>query len=289
MQTITQQPDVTKHSRNGWKLAAVSLGVGVLGFNAFLSSRIEAVDSASGAERLALEHQISRLEEKMAAKDGAHARTVAALRAELEKTQRVASNQARHEVRRQSDSTAKLLVDTQREQQDMFLGEIGSVRTAADENRQGIDTIRGEVNGVRGAVDEAKKSLNETGDVLLRTQDDLHMVASRVDEQGSSLAELKRRGERETMPFALAESKTRTKVGELYVRLKDANPSKNRYTVEILADDQLILQKDRSVNESVELYVTGSERPYEFVVTKVEKGRVSGFLSRPAWRQMARN
>jgi hypothetical protein len=75
----------------------------------------------------------------------------------------------------------------------------------------------------------------------------------------------------------------------LQIRLRDANPSKNRYTVEILADDQLILQKDRSVNEPVELYVTGLERPYEIVVTKVEKGRVRGYLSRPAWRQMARN
>jgi chromosome segregation ATPase len=260
-----------------------------LGSNAYLASRIHAVDESAATDRVLLEQQVSRMEERLAAREGSHARTVAGLRAELEKTQQVASTQAREEARRQTGSTAKFVADRQREQQEMFLGEIGAVRTAADENRQGIDTVRAQVDGVLGTVDETRKDLSETEDVLLRTQDDLSSVAGRVDEQGLTLSELQRRGERETTPFVLSESKSRSKIGDLQVRLRDANPSKNRYTVEILADDQLILRKDRSVNEPVELYVTGSERPYEIVVTKVEKGRVRGFLSRPAWRQMARN
>jgi hypothetical protein len=171
----------------------------------------------------------------------------------------------------------------------MVLGEIGAVRTAADANREGFDSIRSEVSGVRGSLAETRRGLAETGDILVRTQDEIGSVAGRLEEQGVTLAELKLRGERENTPFVLRQSKTRSKIGELQVRLKDANPSKNRYTVEILADDQLSLQKDRYVNEPVELYVTGSERPYEFVVTKVENGAVRGFLSRPALRQMARN
>ena len=288
MQTFTQQPEETKRGGNGWMIA-LGAAVVALGLNIYLSSRIQAVDGTATTERITLEKQIAELEQRIAAKDAAHNRTVAALRDELEKTQLVASTQARHEVKRQSDSTAKLVSDKQREQQDMFLSEIGAVRSATDENRQGLDSVRGEVDGVRGAVNETRRDLAETEDVLLRTQDDLSSVAGRLDEQGLSLAELERRGERETTPFVLRASKTREKVGELQMRLKDANPSKNQYTVEILADDQLIVQKDRSVNEPVELYVTGSDRPYEIVVTKVEKGRVSGFLSRPVLRQMARN
>jgi len=218
-----------------------------------------------------------------------HTETVEMLKGELERTQHVASTQARGEAKRLNDSAAKTLADRQREQQEMLLGEVGAVRTVSDETRAGLETVREEVSGVRGAMDDTRRNLAETGDILVRTQGDLDAFSGRLDEQGVSLAELKRRGERETMPFTLSESKTRTKVGELQVRLKSANPAKNRYTVEILADDRLILQKDRYVNEPVELYVTGAERPYEIVVTKVEKGRVSGFLSRPAWRQMARN
>ena len=289
MQTITQQPEQRKRTSNGLKLAVVALGVGALAYNVYLSSKMHALDGAAATERATLERQIEQLEQRMAAKDGSHARTVAALRAELEKTQRVASSQARREVQRRSDSTAKLIAQQQREQQEMFLGEIGAVRTTTDENRRGLDNVRTAVDGVRGVVNETQQDLAETEDVLLRTQDDLSAVSGRLEDQGLTLAELERRVDRETTTFVLTESKARTKVGELHIRLKDANASKNRYTVEILADDQLILQKDRSVNEPVELYLSGSERPHEIVVTKVEKGRVTGFLSRPAWRQMARN
>lgn len=289
MQTITHQPEQTKRRGNGWKLAAVALGVIAVGFNVYLSSRVQSIDHAASTERVNLEQQIALLEERIAAKDTAYARTVAALREDLEHTQRVASSQARREAKRQSDSTAQRVAERQREQQEMFLGELGAMRTTTDENREGIATVRSEVHGVRGAVHETRRDLAETEDILLRTQDDLGSVAGRLDEHGLTLAELKRRGERETVTFVLNESKTRSKVGDILVRLKDANPSRNRYTIEILADDQLILQKNRSVHEPVELYVIGSERPYEIVVTKVEKGRVRGFLSRPAWRQMARN
>ena len=289
MQTISTQAEQTKRGGNGWKLAAVAAGVGALGFNVYLSSRIHAVDGTANAERIALEQQITQLERRLAAREKAHQSAVSALEAELERTQRVASTQARSEAKRQGESTAKLVAEKQREQQDMFLGEIGAVRTAADENREGLDAVRTEVSGVRGEIDETRKGLAETGDVLLRTQGDIGAFAGRLDEQSARLADLTRRGERETTPFTLQRSRSLTKIGDVQVRLKDSNPSKNRYTVEILADDQLILQKDRYVNEPVELYVTGSERPYEIVVTKVEKGAVRGFLSRPVLRQVARN
>lgn len=289
MQTISQQPEQSMRPRNGWKLAAVAIAVAAVGFNVYLSSRIQSIDNSAATERSMLERQISGLEERMAAKDNAHAHTVAALREELEKTQRVASSQARREAKRQSDSTAQLVAQQQREQQEMLLGELGAMRNTTDDNRNGIETVRTEVDGVRGAIDDARRDLAETEDVLLSTQDDMSSVAGRVDEQGLTLAELKRRGERETVPFVLNESKTSTKVGGLQLRLRDTKPSRNRYTVEILADDQLIVQKDRSVNEPVALYIPGSERPHEIVVTKVEKGRVTGFISRPAWRQIARN
>lgn len=289
MQTITQQPESVERRGNGWKLAAVIVGVAAVGFNIYLSSRLQSMDYAASTERVGLERQIARLEERIAAKDGVHASTVATLREELAQTQRVASSQARREAMRHSDSTAKRVAQQQREQQEMFLGELGAMRTTTDENREGIATVRSEVDGVRGTVHDTRRDLAETEDILLRTQDGLSSVAGRLDEHGLTLAELKRRGERETVNFVLDESKTRTKVGDLLVRLKDANPSRNRYTIEILADDQLILQKNRSVHEPVELYVIGSERPYEIVVTQVDKGRVKGFLSWPAWRQMARN
>ncbi len=289
MQTITPQPEQTRRSRNGWKLGFVALGVAAVGFNVFLSAKIQALDGAAATERLVLEQQIGDLEQRMAAKDAAHARTVEAMRGEVERTQRVAGAQARREVIRQSDTTKKLIAEQQREQQEMFLGELGAVRSTTDANRTGIERMRGEVDGVRGVVDETRRDLAETEEVLLGAQDDLSAISGRVDDQALSLAELERRGEREITTFALEQSKKRTKIGELHMRLKSANGAKNRYTVEILADDQLILQKDRSVNEPIALYLAGSDRPYEIVVTRVEKGRITGFVSRPAWRQMARN
>ena len=53
--------------------------------------------------------------------------------------------------------------------------------------------------------------------------------------------------------------------------LKNADPKKNKYTVQVMADDKLTEKKDKSINEPVQFY-TAQGRPHP-VRTGDQQGR----------------
>jgi hypothetical protein len=71
------------------------------------------------------------------------------------------------------------------------------------------------------------------------------------------------------------------KVGAVQVELKNANPKKNQFTINVLADDKTFEKKNRSVNEPIFFYTGGSHAALELVINKVTKSTASGYLSVP--------
>ena len=65
------------------------------------------------------------------------------------------------------------------------------------------------------------------------------------------------------------------------MKLKNADAKRSRYTLEVLADDKRVEKKDRTINEPVQIYVSGNRQPYEIVVNQVKKDAVVGYLSTP--------
>ena len=63
--------------------------------------------------------------------------------------------------------------------------------------------------------------------------------------------------------------------------LKKADSKRNRYTVDVLADDKLVEKRDKSVNEPVQFYTARAHQPYELVVNEVKKDKVTGYLATP--------
>lgn len=292
MNTIQPHPaeNVTPAGRNsgaGVKIGLALVAVAAVSFNIYLVSKVHHVEEQAESQRAGLETDLQTLEERLATQRMQHEKSLAELRAGIERAERSSYSQARNEATRRAANVAKEVADKQREQQDMFLNEIGGVRDAASANSKGLDAVKGEMAGVAGKVDETRRDLAETEDVLLSTRDQLAGVNSRVEGHASDIQALRTRTERMQTRFTLNESKERTKVDDIQVRLKNADVRKNRYTVEILADDQVIVQKDRYLNEPVEFYVTGADRPYEIVVTDIQKGRVSGYLSKPKFAALA--
>jgi hypothetical protein len=88
-------------------------------------------------------------------------------------------------------------------------------------------------------------------------------------------------GERNYTEFTITKGKTATKVGNLSVRLKKADPKHNRYTLEVVADDKMVEKKDRTINEPVQIYVGASHQPDEIVVNQVKKDQIAGYISTP--------
>jgi len=123
--------------------------------------------------------------------------------------------------------------------------------------------------------------LEITGADVKRVEGDLNTVSGAVATNAKELSALKELGERDYFEFALGKTKAPQKIGELRLILKKTDPKHNRYTVEVLADDKKVEKKDRTINEPVQFYLSGSSQAYEIVVNHVKKNEVVGYVAAP--------
>jgi small-conductance mechanosensitive channel len=134
-----------------------------------------------------------------------------------------------------------------------------------------ISKLNGDVTGVKGDLDATKNSIqmarSEMGTLIARNHDEID--------------QLRRMGQRDYFEFTVQRKGGATKVGSIQIELKDTNTKKNRYTINVLADDNNFEKKDRSVNEPIFFYTGGTRAALELVVNKVTKSTAKGYLSVP--------
>jgi small-conductance mechanosensitive channel len=134
-----------------------------------------------------------------------------------------------------------------------------------------INKLNGDVTGVKGDLDATKNSIqmarSEMGTLIARNHDEID--------------QLRRMGQRDYFEFTVQRKGGATKVGTIQIELKDTNTKKNRYTINVLADDNSFEKKDRSVNEPIFFYTGGTRAALELVVNKVTKTTATGYLSIP--------
>lgn len=142
---------------------------------------------------------------------------------------------------------------------------------AAKASNDDVNKLNGDVTGVKGDLDATKNSIqmarSEMGTLIARNHDEID--------------QLRRMGQRDYFEFALTRKAGAQRVGSIQVELKDTNVKKNRYTVNVLADDKSFEKKDRSVNEPIFFYTGGSRAALELVINKVTKTGATGYLSLP--------
>jgi len=134
-----------------------------------------------------------------------------------------------------------------------------------------INKLNGDVTGVKGDLDATKNTIqmarSEMGTLIARNHDEID--------------QLRRMGQRDYFEFTVQRKGGATKVGSIQIELKDTNTKKNRYTINVLADDNSFEKKDRSVNEPIFFYTGGNRTALELVVNKVTKSTATGYLSIP--------
>ena len=142
---------------------------------------------------------------------------------------------------------------------------------ATKANTDDVNKLNGDVTGVRTDLDAAKNSIqmarSEMGTLIARNHDEID--------------QLRRMGQRDYFEFTVQRKSGATKVGTIQIQLKDTNTRKNRYTINVLADDNSFEKKDRSVNEPIFFYTGGTRLAIELVVNKVTKSTATGYLSVP--------
>jgi len=142
---------------------------------------------------------------------------------------------------------------------------------ATKANTDDVNKLNGDVSGVKTDLDATKNSIqmarSEMGTLIARNHDEID--------------QLRRMGQRDYFEFTVQRKGGATKVGAIKIELKDTNTKKNRYTINVLADDNSFEKKDRSVNEPIFFYTGGTRAALELVVNKVTKTTASGYLSIP--------
>jgi hypothetical protein len=107
------------------------------------------------------------------------------------------------------------------------------------------------------------------------------VMSGLIATNAKDLAALRELGDRNYIEFDLAKAKGEQKVGGMVLTLKKSDPKRNRYTVEVMAEDKRVEKRDKTVNEPVQIYVGGDRQPNEIVVNQVKKDEIVGYVAIP--------
>jgi hypothetical protein len=206
-------------------------------------------------------------------------------------TAATAIKQARSETHKQGTEIGRKLELQQQEVADQIT-QLKEVATTADskitEVSSDVDNVKGDVSGVKDDVTGVKQTvastqaeLEKTGADLKRAVGDMGVMSGLIATNSKDLGALRQLGERNYIEFDLTKNQRERKIGNVTIALKQADPKRNRYSVQIVADDKRVEKKDKTINEPVQLYVSGGHQPYEIVVNQVKKDEVVGYLATP--------
>ena len=130
-------------------------------------------------------------------------------------------------------------------------------------------------------VSATQAELQKTIADLKTARGDLGVQSGLIATNAKELQALKRLGERNYFEFKLGKTKAPQRVGDITLLLKNTDPKKNKYTVDVMADDKLTEKKDKNINEPVQFYTSKARQPYELVINQVQKNVIVGYLSTP--------
>ena len=253
--------------------------------NVYLFMKLEENKADLSKSREQLLTEISNLRESAQISNQTSRRYVETLKADLEAAQRRASaavGAAREDAMKQVAETERKLKAEQDRATQAVKQEIGKVEQASlAANQKLSDTVTTEVSAVKKEITENKSELDKTIESLKKVTGDLGVTSGYVATNGKELLALKQLGERSYYEFTIVKSKEPYKLSDITVLLKNANTKRNRYTIEIVADDKRVEKKDKSINEPVQFYMAKYRQPCELVVNSVTKDKISGYLAQP--------
>jgi chromosome segregation ATPase len=274
-------------SGSGVKTALVAGGlIALLVSNIALWYRLETTRTEDRTASQALLGEITALKETASATTASHRHSLDSLKEELAAARLQANQAAGHakqEAQAHADQLAKQLSEAQAKQQAQVQSEITDVQQQTSNANAKIGEVSGDVNTVKTDLGSTKAELDKTIANLKQVQGDLGVTNGYVATNGKELDALKRLNDRNYFQFTLLKKDKQPKrVGDISLKLKAADKKKNKYTLEVLADDKTVEKKDRGVNEPLQFYVSkGGKQPYELVVNEIGKDQVTGYLATP--------
>ncbi len=280
-------PAMPPPSSNG-KIAVICgvvVALGLIGSNVYLYSQLDKVKLQSEKTQEKILNELTNIRESSSVTSQTSRKNLDKLRDELETARRQATmavGQVKVDANKHAEQLASKLASEQAKQSQLVKTEITEVRQSATAANTKIGEVSADVGTVKTEFASTKAELDKTIAGLKRVVGDVEGQGSLIATNGKELQALKALGERNFFEFTIAKAKQPNKVGDITIQLKKTDPKKNKYTIEVVADDKLVEKKDKNTNEPVQFYVLSKARqPWEIVVNKVEKDKITGYLSTP--------
>jgi DNA anti-recombination protein RmuC len=144
-----------------------------------------------------------------------------------------------------------------------------------------LTNVKTDVGGVKTDLGKAQNDVASALSQLQSVRGDLSNTNSVIARNHDELVTLEHRGDRNYYEFTLAKGEKKP-VGTISIELKKTDPKKNKFTLDIYADDKSYEKKDRNVNEPMQFYSGKQPALFEVVVNSISaKNSISGYLSTP--------
>ncbi|MBI2819895.1 MAG: hypothetical protein HYX73_07940 [Acidobacteria bacterium] len=263
-------------------LLAVALIIGTAEgiYAVVLSNRLQKVEHTMQSQLAQQDESLHRLRDRL----GATEEEFADLQVDLTSTKdHLGKTQIDlRKARQMADQLAK----EQKENAENLSGQLGALQQAQSSTSGTVGSLSSEVTGVKQEVSTTKQDLASTRTELQRVIGDLGVQSGLVAHNREELAELRLRGERDYYEFDLRKTKQPQKyLGGVALQLKKTDTKRQKYTLDLIADDRRIEKKDKNTNEPVQFYQQGNRVPTEIVVNQIYKDRIVGYISMPKQKQ----
>jgi chromosome segregation ATPase len=269
--------------------------VALVGASLYQFYEVREVRGELATTREELMDQISKVHETSTVSSKTNRQSVDSLKSQMDEARRQASilaGQAKLDATKHADElAAKLEAEEAAENAKVTAsvnavsGDLSKVREDANSTKSRVGEVSTDLASVKNDAAATKAELEKTIADLKSTKGDLGVQSGLIATNGKELAALRQLGERNYTEFRLTKEKTPRKVGDVQMRLKAADMKKNRYTIELIADDKLVEKKDKTINEPVQFMLSKATQPFEIVVNEVKKDMIAGYISAPKVQQ----
>ena len=159
--------------------------------------------------------------------------------------------------------------------------EVNALKNETTQLQEQVMQTEGKVTEVSQQADQNRTQIAQSQAKIEENQTQLASVKESVSFNSQEIAGVKRSLERDYYNFELQEKGGYMKVFDVSLSLKDTDWKRRQFDMYLLADGKVMQKKDHSINEPIQFYIAGQKKPYEVVVTRVDRKMVVGYLSVP--------
>ena len=260
--------------------ALVALG----GLNAYLLTQNSALRREMHALGQLTQSDIAALQERATQQEAAMRQSMESLHVQVQATEGAATSaaeRARASAQKHADKLALRLSEMQKQQSAEMANRLTEIKQENASNADRVSGLATDVGSVKTDVAHTKSTLDQTIADLKSVRGDLGVQSGLIATNARELAALRELGEHNYFEFTLKKSKSPHKIAGVALLLRKTDQKRNRYSLDLIADDRKVEKKDKYTNEPVQFYVNGTRAPLEIVVNQVGKDEVMGYLATP--------